>query len=59
MLRTRPTPNYSARRRQLPDADQQRDGLERLFSVRAELANESRVVQFVGSKTTRVIGFFR
>jgi hypothetical protein len=29
------------------------------FSVRAELANESRVVQFAGSKTTRVIGFFR
>jgi hypothetical protein len=29
------------------------------FSKRAELANESRVVQFAGSKTTRVIGFFR
>jgi len=27
-------------------------------SVRAELANESRVVQFAGSKTTKVIGFF-
>jgi hypothetical protein len=28
-------------------------------NVRAELANEFRVVQFAGSKTTRVIGFFR